>query len=86
MLGSKDPKAFLAPLVPYAAGLQAVPVPGESAILTASELAGLAARLGLRATAAADVASALAAITRPVRVLICGSLYLAGTVLAAQEE
>ncbi|MDP6067917.1 MAG: Mur ligase family protein [Alphaproteobacteria bacterium] len=86
MLGSKDPKAFLAPLVPYAAGLQAVPVPGESASLTASELAGLAARLGLRATAAADVASALAAITRPARVLICGSLYLAGTVLAAQEE
>jgi dihydrofolate synthase/folylpolyglutamate synthase len=85
MLGSKDPEAFLAPLVPYAARLQAVPVPGENASLTATELADLAARLGLAATVAGDVPGALAAVARPARVLICGSLYLAGKVLAVQQ-
>ncbi len=86
MLDSKDPEAFLAPLAPFAARLQAIAVPGESASLTAAELARLAAKFGFAAAAATDVADALAAITQPARVLICGSLYLAGTVLAAQES
>ena len=47
-------------------------------------------RAGLDAHATADVTAALAEIRalgdRPVRVLICGSLYLAGTVLAGNAE
>ncbi len=85
MLESKDPEAFLAPLAAHTGRLQAVAVPGESASLTAAEMARLAAMAGFSAVAATDVAGALAAITEPSRVLVCGSLYLAGKVLAAQE-
>jgi dihydrofolate synthase/folylpolyglutamate synthase len=91
MLGSKDPAAFLTPLVPYTTRLRAVPIPGEAAALTAAEAATEACRAGLPDAAPADsLEAALDALTAvgtaassgPFRVLICGSLYLAGQVLA----
>ena len=52
----------------------------------AEAIAAAAASLGIRSTAAASVAAAIAALTQaqsgPARILICGSLYLAGTILA----
>jgi dihydrofolate synthase/folylpolyglutamate synthase len=62
-----------------------VPVPDEPASRDPVEAAAEAGRLGIAATPAPDVASALGAIAAaepaPARVLVCGSLYLAGHVL-----
>ncbi len=88
-LDRRDPAEFLAPLAPHVTGLQAIVVPDEANSLAASEIAGAARKAGIRAEAADDVSGALAAIAaaEPAggRVLICGSLYLAGAVLAQNE-
>jgi dihydrofolate synthase/folylpolyglutamate synthase len=86
MLDTKSPLEFLGPLAPHAASLSAVPVPGEPASLPAEALAAAGRSAGFAAAAAvSDVGGALAALAAgpgPARVLICGSLYLAGSVLA----
>ena len=85
MLKTKDWAGFLRPLAPLARSLHTVPVPGEPASRDPVEAAALALRLGIPATPARDLPEALRAITAaepgPARVLICGSLYLAGHVL-----
>ncbi len=87
MLDTKAPRDFLEPLAPLAAGARCLAIPGVDATLTGATLAEAAAAVGLAAAAAGSVEGALADILRtattPARVLICGSLYLAGTVLAA---
>ena len=86
MLNTKDPAAFLVPLKPYLYSLRTVPIPGEAAGLSAEELARAAEQAGFAATPATDVKDALRAIAEteepPARILIAGSLYLAGSVLA----
>jgi dihydrofolate synthase/folylpolyglutamate synthase len=86
LLSSKDAAGFIQPLKPYASAAVTVAIPGEAAAVAAGDLAAVAASVGLRATPAASVADALVSlreqIRRPARVLICGSLYLAGHVLA----
>jgi len=84
MLNTKDIGGFLRPLAPYVAGLHAVSIPGETATLPAATTAQAARDVGLRASEAEDVESALRAIVGQApqaRVLICGSLYLAGNIL-----
>ncbi len=84
MLNTKDIGGFLRPLAPHLASLQAVSIPGEKNTLPAAETRAAAADAGIPATEAGSVADALRAIaaTDPgARVLICGSLYLAGSVL-----
>lgn len=84
MLGSKDADGFLKPLAPRIRSLRAVTPPGEAA-LPAAEAAAAARRQGvLDAAPAADPAAALADLLRQGgagRILICGSLYLAGDIL-----
>ena len=86
MLDSKEPAAFLRPLVARIEALHAIAIPGEDASLSADAAAAAAKNLGIVATPAEDVGAAIAAIsanaTAPGRILICGSLYLAGQVLA----
>jgi dihydrofolate synthase/folylpolyglutamate synthase len=91
MLNTRDPGAFLAPIAPFAASIQTLAIRGEKNTWTAAEAAAAARRIGFAAHPAEDVASAIARIAssenaksarRPGRILICGSLYLAGTVLA----
>lgn len=86
MLDTKEPRDFLRPLVALVRSLVAVPIPGEHASLTAAQVAGHARAVGIAATEAPGVNAAVAAIARaetgPCRILICGSLYLAGSVLA----
>ena len=86
MLNTKDATGFLAPFAGVAAHAHCVTIPGEPASLPAVETAAFARAAGLEATAAEDVAAALDAIAanepNPARVLICGSIYLAGKVLA----
>lgn len=84
MLSTKDVTGYLRPLAAQALSLHAVAIPGETATLPAEETAAAAERVGLKATVSPSVAAALAdiAATDPTaRILICGSLYLAGSVL-----
>ncbi len=84
MLDTKDVAGFLRPLAPHAESLSAVAVPGEAATLAPAETARIAAGAGHAAGTARDVATAVAAIAAAAphaRILVCGSLYLAGHVL-----
>ncbi|MEJ0011459.1 MAG: folylpolyglutamate synthase/dihydrofolate synthase family protein [Bauldia sp.] len=87
MLNTKDPVGFFKPFAGLAQRVYTVPVPGSAASRGAVELAAAAREAGLIAEPMADVSAALAAIAAAQvpapRVLIAGSLYLAGTVLAA---
>jgi len=85
MLNTKGAQGFLRPLAPCAETLHAVEIPGEPASLSAEEAAREATEAGLQAQASPSIAAALRAIAMDGtsgRVLICGSLYLAGQVLA----
>lgn len=84
MLSTKDIGGYLRPLAPHVRRLHAVSIPGEHATLTAEQTRAAATTAGLDAVTAPSVAAALAAIVAEdprARVLICGSLYLAGSVL-----
>ena len=84
MLNTKDIAGYLAPLAAVTDSLTAVSIPGEANTLPAETTAAAARAVGLPATEAASVAEAIAAITArhpEGRILICGSLYLAGTIL-----
>jgi dihydrofolate synthase/folylpolyglutamate synthase len=82
----KQPADVLGPLAPFAARLQAVTIPGDSAALCAEDAAEAARRAGIADTVPAaspgDAVRALVSAAGPRRILICGSLYLAGTILA----
>jgi len=84
MLNSKDSRGFIDPLAPFAARVATVAIPGEPNSLSAAEMAKQAERAGLPAEPMADLRAAVTALggrPGPARVLICGSLYLAGAVL-----
>ena len=84
MLNTKDARGFLGPLAAVADSLTAVNIPGEANTLSAEDTARMAEDAGHRALKAEDVTTALRAIvseTPEARGLICGSLYLAGSVL-----
>ncbi|MFZ7093029.1 bifunctional folylpolyglutamate synthase/dihydrofolate synthase [Primorskyibacter sp. 2E233] len=84
MLNTKDARGFLRPLASQAQSLTAVSIPGETNTLPAEQTMALATESGHTAKSAPDLATALAGIvaTDPkARILICGSLYLAGNIL-----
>lgn len=84
MLNTKDVTGYMTPLAPHITQLHAVSIPGEKNTLPANVTRAAALAAGIDAVAAPSVAEALASIasTSPdARVLICGSLYLAGSVL-----
>ena len=84
MLNTKDVTAYMRPLAPQVTTLHAVSIPGEKNTLPAEATRDAALTAGIDATTAPSVAEALAAITATdpaARVLICGSLYLAGSIL-----
>jgi len=82
MLNSKDPEHFLAPLAPLTTSATAIAIPGEGAALPADEIAAAADRVGMPCSTADGLEGALRSIEASGgRVLICGSLYLAGNVL-----
>lgn len=90
MMGQKDAAGFLGPFKGLVRGLVTVPIPGaHEAPFTPEALAAVATKLGIDGRPARDVHEALAIVQNaapgPKRVLICGSLYLAGHVLALQE-
>ncbi len=86
MLNTKEPVAFLKPLAPFTKDLQAVRIEGDHASLPAEEAAAAARAAGMEARTAESLGVAVdrivASANGPGRILICGSLYLAGVVLA----
>jgi dihydrofolate synthase / folylpolyglutamate synthase len=84
MLNTKDIAGYLRPLSRQAASLTAVSIPGEKNTLTADQTQAAAQAAGIDADTAPSVVSAvrtIAAAHPGARILICGSLYLAGSVL-----
>ena len=86
MLASKDCEGFLRNFAGLARRLIAVPVPGAEKGLTAETVADAARAIGLSATSRDNLAEALDAARKldldpPPRILITGSLYLAGEAL-----
>ncbi|MDM7944889.1 MAG: folylpolyglutamate synthase/dihydrofolate synthase family protein [Oceanibaculum nanhaiense] len=86
MLDTKTPLDFLSAFAGLAGMVRTVAIPGAEHSLSAEQTAAMAHEAGLAAEPAESVAEALADILRadgqPARILICGSLYLAGHVLA----
>ena len=86
MLTTKDASGFLRPLARHAIAARAVPYPEGHSAYTPAEACAKAAEVGLDCVPANDIGAALedllATQPAPMRILICGSLYLAGAVLA----
>jgi dihydrofolate synthase/folylpolyglutamate synthase len=90
MMGLKDAAGFLSSFRGLAKHVVTVPIPGaHEAPFTPEALAEVAHSVSLEAEAAASVEAALRRVEAldpgPKRILITGSLYLAGHVLARQE-
>jgi dihydrofolate synthase/folylpolyglutamate synthase len=90
MMGQKDAAGFLSSFRGLVRGIVTVPIPGaHEAPFDPEALAALARNLGFDAASAANTSEAIRLIeannVEPKRILICGSLYLAGHVLAEQE-
>lgn len=81
-LKSKDANATLAPFSGGAARVLTLPIPGHDS-RDPAELARAARDIGFDASAHPDLDAALAAINEPARVLVFGSLYLAGVALSS---
>lgn len=85
MLETKNTAAFFSQMAAVADGVHTVTIPETNASLPAEALADTASGAGLPATAHATLDDAVIAAVRAAgvggRVLICGSLYLAGRVL-----
>lgn len=85
MMETKDAHAFIAPFKGLVERVYTVPIPEEPNAFGAEALAEIVRAEGFDVVAANSVQEALlhsrAAAREPARVLICGSLYLAGHVL-----
>lgn len=89
MLNTKDIGGYLAPLAEVADSLTAVSIPDEVNTIPADQTAEASRAVGLTATVALDVKSAISKIKAKnpnARILICGSLYLAGHVLRENSK
>ena len=87
MMASKDAKAFLANFAGLTRHIMAVEIPDQDKAMPPDRLADAARALGMRVEIAGSVEAALRSIAKlayevPPRILITGSLYLAGPVLA----
>ena len=87
MMGNKDAAGFLANFAGQTRHIIAVRIPDQDNAMAPEALADAARSLGMRVETAASVEAALRAIGRlayevPPRILITGSLYLAGHVLS----
>jgi len=90
MLKTKDATGYFLPFRGLARHVTTVAIPGEAASLGAGALYDAARNAGLDSTPADDFNDAMMQVSAwarsregegPPRVLICGSLYLAGKVL-----
>jgi dihydrofolate synthase/folylpolyglutamate synthase len=87
MLSTKDSTAFFRSFSGLASRVYAVGIHGQDAARSPEDVAAQAARAGLRGETASGIAEALSRVAEasqgaPPRIIVCGSLYLAGEVLA----
>jgi len=87
MMANKDARGFLGNFAGLTRHIVAVPIHDQANAMTVEALTDAGRQVGMRVEAAAGIEAALAAIARlayevPPRILITGSLYLAGHVLA----
>ncbi len=88
MMANKDANGFLANFAGLTRHIIAVPIPDRANAMPADRLADAARGLGMRVETSSSVEAALQSLMRlayeiPPRILITGSLYLAGPVLSA---
>jgi dihydrofolate synthase/folylpolyglutamate synthase len=87
MMNSKDAAGFLKPLAGLVDQVVAVSIPGEEGAASPGSVAAAATDVGINGVVAKNVEAAIEMIStaskpnRPPFVIICGSLYLAGSVL-----
>ncbi len=84
MMQTKSPAAFLKPLAPYLSEVTGVPIRGEAACHTVADITAAAQKEGLTAQTAPGLREALlhkGSQGAGSRLLIAGSLYLAGECL-----
>ena len=89
MMETKDAQRYIAPFKGLVERIYTVPIPGEPNAFQSEPLAEMARAEGLDAIPVNSVQEALlqsASGQEPARVLICGSLYLAGHVLKLHAE
>ena len=87
MMANKDARAFLANFAGLTRHIFTVDIPGQDNAMPQERLADAARALGMRVEVAGSVEAALRTLAKlsyeePPRILIAGSLYLAGHVLA----
>jgi dihydrofolate synthase/folylpolyglutamate synthase len=88
MMANKDAEGFLANFSGLTRHIIAVKIPDQDLAMAPDRLADAARQLGMRVETASGVEAALRSLTRlayetPPRILVTGSLHLAGHVLAA---
>ncbi|THD63713.1 MAG: bifunctional folylpolyglutamate synthase/dihydrofolate synthase [Bradyrhizobium sp.] len=88
MMGNKDAGAFLANFAGLTRHIIAVQIPDRDNAMPPDDLANVVRQLGMRVETSVSVEAALGSLARlayevPPRILITGSLYLAGHVLSA---
>nr|WP_249128680.1 folylpolyglutamate synthase/dihydrofolate synthase family protein [Bradyrhizobium lablabi] len=88
MMGNKDASGFLANFAGQTRHIIVVPIPDQDNVMPPQRLADAVRQLGMRVEIATGVDAALRTLAGlayevPPRILITGSLYLAGHVLAA---
>jgi dihydrofolate synthase/folylpolyglutamate synthase len=85
LINTKTPAEFLAPLRQYTKSLTAINIVGSDASFSAEEISIVAKEIGFQAKTASSVTKAIEEIVSaeksPSKILICGSLYLAGNIL-----
>ncbi len=84
MLNTKDISGYLRPLASVSQGLYGVSIEGEAATLSAAETVASAQSVGMDAresTSISEAISTIVSVEPNARIMICGSLYLAGRVL-----
>jgi len=81
MKQAKDSAEFLRPLLPHASTVWAVAEPDQHLAMPVDAIVAASGGVARPGPLVADALRAIAGDPRPARVLICGSLYLAGEVL-----
>ena len=85
LIKTKSPSQFLAPLKKYIKSLSAIEIPETESSYRASEIFSVAREIGFKTDMALSVEHAISKIVHKekstCKIIICGSLYLAGSVL-----